>query len=227
MKKLISTTLLGAGLLLGQFAWANTDAEIVRDNLFTIPLSSYQVDPNNPNQRLYLKPGATLNQYQQVLVELPLFLQQNHTQEWELIQPSEANKIAQYFQAKLSAELQNLGVKVVTQADPDTLRLRFAVTGMGQVRPDRKLTDFTPTKAKINLAKRVVGREPYLLMVSTMAQVEDASSGELLAGVVSLKETSKTKVKDQPITLAYLQNEIDKLTKKSAAQLARAMGKLN
>lgn len=225
MKQLISATLLGASLLMGQSVWATTDAEMVRDNLFTIPLTSYQTDPNNPNQRLYLKPGATLNQYQQVIVEPPLFLQQNHINEWELLQPSEANKIAQYFQAKLSAELQNLGITVVTQPDANTLRLRSAVTGMAQARPDRKLTDFAPTKAKINLAKRVMGKEPYLLMVSTMAQVEDATSGELLAGVVSLKETSKTKVKDQEITLAYLQKEIDKLTKKSAAQLARAMGK--
>lgn len=225
MKKLISAALLSTSMLLGQSVWANTDAEVMRDSLFTIPLSSYQADPNNPNQRLYLKSGAQLNQYQQVIVELPLFLQQNQQHEWELLQPTEANKIAQYFQRQLSVELQQLGISVVTQADANTLRLRSAVTGMGQARPDRKLTDFAPTKAKINLAKRVVGREPYLLMVRTMAQVEDANSGELLAGVVSLKETSKTKVKDQEVTLAYLQKEIDKLAKKNAAQLAHAMGK--
>lgn len=223
MKKLLAVTVLGANLLLGSLAWADGDVDAVRDNLFTIPLSAYQLDAKNPQQKLYLKPGVKLSQYQQVIVEPPLFLHQAENQEWELLQPNEQSKIANYFKAKLSSELQKQGVKVVETADNNTLRLRFAVTGLAQTRPGLDLIDVLPAKAAINIAKMAVGKEPYLLRIGTMAQLEDASSGELLAGAVNLKDTRKTKVKDQDITLNYLQREIDTLTRKSAAQLAHAL----
>lgn len=225
MNHLLRATLLSASLLLSQLATANTETDAVRDNLFTIPLSAYQLDAKDPSQRVYLRPGVTLSQYQQVIVEAPLFLHQGQDQQWELLQPNEESKIANYFKAKLSIELQKQGIKVVEQADANTMRLRFAVTGLAQTRPGLDLIDVLPAKAAINIAKMAVGKEPYLLRIGTMAQLEDASNGELLAGSVSLKETRKTKVKDKAITLDYLEKEIDKLTKKSAAQLARAMGK--
>ncbi|QLI81408.1 DUF3313 domain-containing protein [Chitinibacter fontanus] len=225
MKHLLRATLLSASLLLSPWVSANTETDAVRDNLFTIPLSAYQLDAKDPSQRIYLKPGVTLSQYQQVIVEAPLFLHQGQDQQWELLQPNEESKIANYFKAKLSIELQKQGIKVVEQADANTLRLRFAVTGLAQTRPGLDLIDVLPAKAAINIAKMAIGKEPYLLRIGTMAQLEDASNGELLAGAVNLKETRKTKVKDKAITLDYLEKEIDKITKKSAAQLAHAMGK--
>lgn len=225
MKHLLRATLLSASLLLSPWVSANTETDAVRDNLFTIPLSAYQLDAKDPSQRIYLKPGVTLSQYQQVIVEAPLFLHQGQDQQWELLQPNEESKIANYFKAKLSIELQKQGIKVVEQADANTLRLRFAVTGLAQTRPGLDLIDVLPAKAAINIAKMAIGKEPYLLRIGTMAQLEDASNGELVAGAVNLKETRKTKVKDKAITLDYLEKEIDKITKKSAAQLAHAMGK--
>ncbi len=231
MKPIFTAAMLAAALLTTPAVWAENTAaassatSAVRDNLFTIPLSAYQLDAKDPSQRVYLKPGVSLPSYQQVIVEAPLFLRQGDNQEWELLQPNEASKIANYFKAKLSVELQKQGIKVVETADANTLRLRFAVTGLAQTRPGLDLIDVLPAKAAINIAKMAVGKEPYLVRVGTMAQLEDASSGELLAGTVHLKETRKTKVKDKAITLDYLEREIDKLTKKSAAQLAKAMGK--
>jgi hypothetical protein len=225
MKKLIRSTLLGVCLLTGQAAWASNEVDAVSENLFTIPLSAYQLNAKNPQQRFYIKPNITLSQYQKVIVEAPLFLHQRKNQEWELLQPAEESKIAQYFKAKFSSELQKQGITVVEQAEADTLRLRVAVTGLAQTRPDLDVIDVLPAKAVINIAKMAIGKEPYLLRVGTMAQLEDANTGEFLAGAVNLKETRKTKVKDKAVTLDYLEKEIDKLAQKSAAQLASTLRK--
>ncbi|MBM5571204.1 MULTISPECIES: DUF3313 domain-containing protein [Deefgea] len=225
MKKLLRSTFIGLCLLGGQAAWATTEVDAVKDNLFTLPLSAYQLNAKNPQQKLYIKPGVKLSQYQKVIVEAPLFLHQNANHEWELLQAAEESKIAQYFKTRFSTELQKQGITVVEQAEADTLRLRIAVTGLAQTRPDLDVIDVLPAKAAINIAKMAIGKEPYLLRVGTMAQLEDASTGEFLAGAVNLKETRKTKVKDKAVTLEYLEREIDKLAQKSAAQLANTLSK--
>lgn len=197
---------------------------LLKDSLFTLPLSAFQKSSKNPGQAVYLQPGVNLHAYRKVIVEAPLFLQKNEQGEWTLLQPSEESRIASYFQQTLAAEIAKTGLTVTDEAGPDVLRLRVAVTGMGQVRPDKKVVDILPAKAAINLTKQVVGREPYLLRVGTMAQLENAQTGELLAGSVNQRQTSKSKFKDEQITLELLQKEIDTLCRNSARQLALALG---
>ena len=223
MKHTLLTTLLLSAFCLAPIGYANDNIAPVPENLFTVPLESYQMDAKDTDQRIYVKPGLDLTIYHKVLLESPLFLRQDQNKEWELLQPSEESKIANYFKSRMAAELAKQGIELTEEAGPDVLRLRFAVTGVAPTRPGLDLIDVLPAKAAINIAKLAIDKEPYLLRIGTMAQIEDSVSGELLAGTVNLKETSKSKIKDKPVTLAYLEKEVDKLSKKSAAQLAKAM----
>ncbi|MBE9610813.1 DUF3313 domain-containing protein [Chitinilyticum piscinae] len=213
---LLAFALLGA---------ASASAEgFLRDNLFTLPQSAFQKSGKQPAQSVYLAPGADLRAYQKVIVETPLFLHRDAQGQWQLLQPNEQSRIAAYFQSRLAEEITKSGVTVTDQPGADVLRLRVAISGLGQVRPDKKIVDILPAKAAINLTKNVVGREPYLLKVGSMAQLENAETGEVLAGSVNQRETSKTKLKDEAITLEMVRGEIDKVSRNSARQLADALG---
>jgi len=200
-------------------AWADPAA----DNLFTVPISALQPSKDNAAQKLYLKPGVDLKAYNAIWLEPLYFMRHDGKGNWELLQSAEENRISSYFQQKMTQELQQVGIPVVSQSGPGIARMRVAVTGLAQDRPGVAVTDLLPFKAAINLTRIVAGKEPYLMKVGSMAQLEDSESGSLLAGSVNLRQSKKTATKDEPLKLELIKSAIDDWCRDSAKLLAKAL----
>lgn len=191
-------------------------------NLFTLPLDAFQPNPNQPSQRVYRAPGASLKAYRSVLIDPLLFLHQGG-EGWQLLEADSQNKIARYFHDSFATELGKNDITVTDKAAPGVMRIRIAVTDLQQERPGVGVLDFIPARAVFNLARLAVGKEPYLVKVGSMAQLEDAQTGALLGGAVNLRESPDSKNRDEPLTLDVLKKLIDDWTEASAQQLARAL----
>ena len=103
-------------------------------------------------------------------------------------------------------------------------RIQAAVTGLDLQRPDMKVRDLLPSKLAIDLTKQVVGKESYLLDVSSMTQLLDSQSGKLLVRAMNIRKDDDKVTKDQPLTLTELKPLIDDWCRITARQLATHMG---
>ncbi|OWY38588.1 DUF3313 domain-containing protein [Xenophilus sp. AP218F] len=198
-------------------------ADNTPDNLFTVPLTAFKTSDANPAQKLYLKPGVNLKAYRAIQLEPLYFMRHDDKGNWELLQSSEQNRIAAYFQQKMTAELHKAGIAVTSNPGAGIARMRVAVTGLGQSRPGIDVVDILPIKAVFNLTRLAVGKEPYLMKVGSMAQLDDSQSGALLAGSVNMRESGKSTQKGEPMKLETIEGLIDDWCRDSAKLLAKAL----
>lgn len=194
-----------------------------KPSLFTLPLEAFKVNPDNKNQKLYLKPGVELKNYHAVIIEPLVFTHHQPDGEWQIVVIEEQSRIAQYFHHSLAAALLAENIAVVTEPGPGIARLRVAIADIMQEKPGLSVTDFVPIKAIFNIARKAGGVDPYLVKMSTMAQLEDAESHELLAGSVNLVDSKKTKTAKQQVTKEWIKDAIDRWNKDGATLLARRM----
>lgn len=191
--------------------------------LFSLPLTAFKAAARDATQKLYRAPDAQLSAYKSIVVEPLYFMRHQPDGDWQLLQSGEENRIAAYFQQRMTEELHKVGIPVSREALPDSARLRVAVTGMAQQRPGVEALDILPIKAVFNLGRLAAGKEPYLTKVASMAQLEDANSGKLLAGSVNLRKGDKSRQRGEPVRLEALQGLIDDWCRDSARLLARGM----
>ncbi|WP_368161762.1 DUF3313 domain-containing protein [Aeromonas sp. R5-3] len=196
----------------------------VSHSLQAIPLTAFQQSESNPNQRIYKEPGADLRQYQQVLLDPLQFIRQENGQ-WYLLTANEQNEIGRYYHATFQRELINHGVRIATAPGPGVLRVQAAITNFDLTRPDPKLRDLLPAKIAINVTREVIGKEPYLLRVGSMAQLLDSQSGKLLVRVMDARESPDTTHKESPITAGEMAKMIDQWAAGRAKQLADNLGR--
>ena len=176
MKKVVMVAV--AAVLLGGCAVKNQVSYSLQ-SLQTVPFSAFQPSESNPNQRAYKEPGTDLRQYNEVLLDPLQFIRQENGQ-WYLLTANEQNQIGRYYHDKFQSELIKQGVKIATAPGPKVMRIQAAVTNFDLTRPDPKLRDLLPAKIAINVTREVIGKEPYLLKVGSMAQLLDSQSGKLL-----------------------------------------------
>jgi hypothetical protein len=105
------------------------------------------------------------------------------------------------------------------------LRVQAAITNFDLTRPDPKLRDLLPAKIAINVTREVIGKEPYLLRVGSMAQLLDSQSGKLLVRVMDARESPDTTHKESPITAGEMAKMIDQWAAARASQLADNLGR--
>ncbi|WP_336290023.1 DUF3313 domain-containing protein [Aeromonas dhakensis] len=196
----------------------------VSHSLQAIPLTAFQQSESNPNQRIYKEPGVDLRQYQQVLLAPLQFIRQENGQ-WYLLTANEQNEIGRYYHATFQRELLNHGVRIATAPGPGVLRVQAAITNFDLTRPDPKLRDLLPAKIAINVTREVIGKEPYLLRVGSMAQLLDSQSGKLLVRVMDARESPDTTHKESPITAGEMAKMIDQWAAARAKQLADNLGR--
>ncbi|MFM9759133.1 DUF3313 domain-containing protein [Aeromonas dhakensis] len=196
----------------------------VSHSLQAIPLTAFQQSESNPNQRIYKEPGVDLRQYNEVLLDPLQFIRQENGQ-WYLLTANEQNEIGRYYHATFQRELLNHGVKIATAPGPGVLRVQAAITNFDLTRPDPKLRDLLPAKIAINVTREVIGKEPYLLRVGSMAQLLDSQSGKLLVRVMDARETPDTTHKESPITAGEMAKMIDQWAAGRAKQLADNLGR--
>ncbi|MDM5055852.1 DUF3313 domain-containing protein [Aeromonas dhakensis] len=196
----------------------------VSHSLQAIPLTAFQQSESNPNQRIYKEPGVDLRQYNEVLLDPLQFIRQENGQ-WYLLTANEQNEIGRYYHATFQRELINHGVKIATAPGPGVLRVQAAITNFDLTRPDPKLRDLLPAKIAINVTREVIGKEPYLLRVGSMAQLLDSQSGKLLVRVMDARESPDTTHKESPITAGEMAKMIDQWATGRAKQLADNLGR--
>ncbi|WP_413796178.1 DUF3313 domain-containing protein [Aeromonas dhakensis] len=196
----------------------------VSHSLQAIPLTAFQQSESNPNQRIYKEPGVDLRQYQQVLLDPLQFIRQENGQ-WYLLTANEQNEIGRYYHATFQRELINHGVRIATAPGPGVLRVQAAITNFDLTRPDPKLRDLLPAKIAINVTREVIGKEPYLLRVGSMAQLLDSQSGKLLVQVMDARESPDTTHKESPISAGEMAKMIDQWAAARASQLADNLGR--
>ncbi|AXT45778.1 MULTISPECIES: DUF3313 domain-containing protein [Chromobacterium] len=218
MRKTLS---LGLLLLAALPAMAQDAAD--PQTLFSLPLTAFKASDRDASQRLYRAPDAQLNAYKSIVVEPLYFMRHQPDGDWQLLQSGEENRIAAYFQRRMTEELHKVGIPVSREALPDSARLRVAVTGMAQERPGVEPLDILPIKAVFNLGRLAAGKEPYLTKVASMGQLEDANNGKLLAGSVNLRKSDKSRQRGEPVKLESLESLIDDWCRDSAKLLARGM----
>ena len=207
-------------ILLGGCAVKNQ----VSHSLQAIPLTAFQQSESNPNQRIYKEPGVDLRQYHQVLLDPLQFIRQENGQ-WYLLTANEQNEIGRYYHATFQRELMSQGVKMATEPGPGVMRVQAAITNFDLTRPDPKLRDLLPAKIAINVTREVIGKEPYLLKVGSMAQLLDSQNGKLLVRVMDARESPDTTHKDSPITASEMEKMIDQWAAGRAKQLADNLGR--
>ena len=196
----------------------------VSHSLQAIPLTAFQQSESNPNQRIYKESGVDLRQYHQVLLDPLQFIRQENGQ-WYLLTANEQNEIGRYYHATFQRELLNHGVRIATAPGPGVLRVQAAITNFDLTRPDPKLRDLLPAKIAINVTREVIGKEPYLLRVGSMAQLLDSQSGKLLVRVMDARESPDTTHKESPITAGEMAKMIDQWATARAKQLADNLGR--
>ncbi len=186
-------------------------------------LKSFQPSKANPNQMVYQEPGTDLKKYHAVMIDPLLFAQHQESGKLIFLSAGDQNEIGNYFQQQLRHELAQQGVKVSEQAGVGVARIQAAVTGLDLQRPDMKVRDLLPSKLAIDLTKQVVGKESYLLDVSSMTQLLDSQSGKLLVRAMNIRKDDDKVTKDQPLTLTELKPLIDDWCRITARQLATHM----
>ncbi|HEH9406252.1 DUF3313 domain-containing protein [Aeromonas bestiarum] len=207
-------------ILLGGCAVKNQ----VSQGLQAIPLAAFQPSESSPNQRVYKEPGVDLRQYHQVLLDPLQFIRQENGH-WYLLTANEQNDIGRYYHATFQRELVSQGVQIATAPGPGVMRVQAAITNFDLTRPDPKLRDLLPAKIAINVTREVIGKEPYLLKVGSMAQLLDSQSGKLLVRVMDARESPDTTHKDSPITADEMEKMIDQWAASRAKQLADNLGR--
>ncbi|MGY3949615.1 DUF3313 domain-containing protein [Aeromonas allosaccharophila] len=221
MKKVVMVAV--AAVLLGGCAVKNQVSYSLQ-SLQTVPFSAFQPSESNPNQRVYKEPGTDLRQYNEVLLDPLQFIRQENGQ-WYLLTANDQNQIGRYYHDTFQRELIKQGVKIASAPGPKVMRIQAAVTNFDLTRPDPKLRDLLPAKIAINITREVIGKEPYLLKVGSMAQLLDSQSGKLLVRVMDARESPDTTHKDSPITAEEMEKMIDQWAANRAKQLADNIGK--
>lgn len=184
------------------------------------PLSAFQPSKVNPNQMVYQEPGADLKQYHSVMIDPLLFVKHEASGKVVFLSAGAQNDIGNYFQQQLRRNLAQQGVQISDQPGAGVARIQAAVTGLDLQKPDMKIRDLLPTKLAIDLTKKAVGKESYLVDVSSMTQLVDSTSNKLLVRAMNMRKESNKVTKDQALTLVDLQEAIDDWCLVTSKQLA-------
>ncbi len=187
---------------------------------FSSPLDAFTPSKANPNQLVYKEPGVDLKKYHAVMLEPLLFAKREANGQMVFLSAGTQNDINAYYQQQLRRELAQNGVSVSDKPGEGVATIQAAVTGLDLQRPDMKIRDLLPTKLAIDVTKNVVGKEPYLLNVSSMTQLVDSQSGKLLVRAMNMRKDKDKVTKDQTLTLQDIKELIDDWCQITAKQLA-------
>ena len=184
MKNLIGNLnrLLLSGLLISGTAWA--ESEYVESG-FLQDYTNLVADPDRPNVRIYIAPGAKSEDYEKfLLADIEIFLHPDS--EYTGISARRLGAIsaefASYVRDNLSPRLEQ--VDEVIPGDK-TLVFRLAISNVYAKRPDRNLLHYTPVGVVGTGAKRAAGRDYVLATAAFEGELIEGESGQTVAALVA------------------------------------------
>ncbi|MBV8048380.1 MAG: DUF3313 domain-containing protein [Paludibacterium sp.] len=214
--------LCAAALLLFTFGAAMAEEPATQpETLLAIPRTQFKPAKDHPGRYYYIKPGADLLQYNQIMVAPLVVLTNDEGKQWRALVSDENSQAGQLFQQTISKALRDKGLAVTDQAGPGVAVLRVAVTHIEQKPEGFVVSDVLPIKMVFNLARRAGGLEKYIVKIATMGQLNDSQSGELVAGSLGLREHAKSGV--APASMTDFQQWLDSWSEDVAEQVAGAL----
>ena len=205
-------------------ACARTGRTPSSSQLLSSPMSAYEPSKANPNQMVYQEPGVDLTQYHSVMIDPLLFVKREASGKVVFLSAGVQNDVGNYYLQQLRRDLAQQGVQISEQPGVGVARIQAAVTGLDLQKPDMKIRDLFPTKLAIDLTKKAVGKESYFVDVSSMTQLVDSTSNQLLVRAMNMRKASTKVTSDQALTQADLQAAIDDWCLVTSKQLATHLG---
>jgi len=208
-KKILATAALG--LLLS--GCANNKSLTSHQSGFLNDYSSLKQSPYDPAARLYIAQGVDFSSYANVMVE-PVKIIANNEQ-------IKANKgllkeMSEYLTQKVRTSIrQNPNFKLVTNPQPDTAKIEFALTAVTVDYSDREVYQYIPVAFVITEASRASGASAKDARVLVELRVTDANSGKVLGRAIGSQKAAQVTVdKEKKLTLNLLKPALDKIAKR-------------
>ena len=197
-------------------ALAEANSDLVESG-FLKDYSALSTDPERPDVRLYIAPGASLDNYDKVfLTDVVLFL--HPESEYQGISVRKISQITQKFEDYVKSNLKSKR-ELVTEIIPGdkTVVVRLAISNVYAKKPTRKLASYTPIGMVGTGAKKAAGKDYVLSTAAFEGEILDGETGEVVAALVAtqLGETlskAKTGERKWADILEYLQNYADTLS---------------
>ena len=184
MKNLIGNLkwLLLSSFLICGTAWA--ESQYVESG-FLQDYTKLVADPERPNVRIYIAPGAKSEDYEKfLLADIEIFL--HPESEYTGISARRLGAISQefagYVRDNLSTRLEQ--VDEVIPGDK-TLVFRLAISNVYAKRPDRTLLHYTPVGVIGTGAKKAAGRDYALATAAFEGELIEGETGQTVAALVA------------------------------------------
>ncbi|HEX5489196.1 MAG TPA: DUF3313 domain-containing protein [Rhodanobacteraceae bacterium] len=149
-----------------------------------------QADPADPDYLHYVAPDAHVSQYRKFIIDDPVFAL-NTGDAYVSLDAAQVASFGDYYKSSMAAALAR-HYQVVSAPGPGVARLRVAVSGMVEVRPQLKARDLIPFKALFDAGRMAAGKSPYVLRMSFEAEATDSETGRLIGETVDSRESTST-----------------------------------
>ncbi|TDR73495.1 DUF3313 family protein [Paludibacterium purpuratum] len=161
------------------------------DALLTMDKSVLQQDKAHPERYYYINHDVVLAKYSRVMIAPLVVVTEDTHKQWQALVGEKESRPEQMFLQTMRQALQKRGLTVVDEPGEDVLVLRLAVTHVQQEHDSLNPTDLLPIKMVFNLTRRLAGKEPYIVKISTMGVLNDSLTGKLVAGSLGLRQEDK------------------------------------
>ncbi|NHR03922.1 DUF3313 domain-containing protein [Chromobacterium haemolyticum] len=164
-------------------------------DLWRLPMAAFR-QGRHAQQLTYLQSPAALNGYHALIVEPLLLLNRQQDGGWQLLQAAEQEIVNQILRRQVAALLQAWPIALTDVATAGVLRLRIAVAA----RQSRIAQDSQPLSSShvaLQLPCMASNIEPYLQLVSSVSQLEDAMGRGVVAGGVTMQSQAEAAAGDE------------------------------
>ncbi len=141
-------------------------------------------DTLDPDARIYLKPGVDWKKYDKIMLDrIQIWLKDDA--DYKGIDPAQLKMLTDYFQQAIVKALAPT-YPVVTQAGPDVLRVRVAITDLIPTKPEFSVATLViPFGSAADIALgAAAGGTPYLGQTAIEAEFLDSRTNQVLAAYV-------------------------------------------
>lgn len=164
-------------------------------DLWRLPMDAFR-QGGHPQQLTYQQSPAALSGYHALIVEPLLLLNRQQDGGWQLLQTAEQENANQIMRRQVAALLQAWPIALTDVATAGVLRLRIAVAA----RQSRIAQDSQPLNSShvaLQLPCMASNIEPYLQLVSSVSQLEDALGRGVVAGGVTMQSQTEAASGDE------------------------------
>ena len=178
--------------------------------------------PEQPGWQRYVDSDTDITRYRAFIIEPPEVIVDT-AGEFQAIDPVRVQEMSDYYRATMIRSLDH-HYRVVTTPGPGVARLRVAVVGAVQVRPELKPRDALPVTALFKVARAAAGKGQRLLRMSIETELVDSQSGKVLAATVDSREGSERVTEGERTAQEQLHQLIDFWVGRFVARLDQAHG---